>query len=373
MKIAFCVRNDFITRRGGDSIQILKTKEKIESLYKDCSIDIIINPSEINANYDLVHIYNLLVIKDCLSYYRTAKKIGIKVALSSIYGLNSYLGYVHLGKYLGYKINKCKFDFMDKIGTALSWICKHPYLLSNEFKKYAREIINGSDILLPNSNEEKEYLFQLSGQNRSMLEEKSFVVFNAVDKFTADESDKSEIDINVKDYILQVGRIEPRKNQIGTVRALYKENDIPIVFLGKTYPNQKDYFFQLKRIADTRGNVYFFDEIPHDEIPLFYKKALVHVLPSLQETTGLVSLEALSLGCKICVSSRNFTPVDTYFKGIATIVDPLDIQSIHDGIFREINTPRDMDTISRFVLDTFNWNVTAKQTYKAYCFALKKT
>jgi glycosyltransferase involved in cell wall biosynthesis len=197
------------------------------------------------------------------------------------------------------------------------------------------------------------------------MHEKTKIVFNAVDYNITDKAYGRNP--NLDNYVLQVGRIEPWKNQLAIIRALRKEKHLPIVFVGKVYPEFMKYYHQIKKIADRRGNVYFFDEIPHDEIFDFYRKASVHVLPSLRESPGLVSLEALSLGCKICVANEDFAPVNTYFQGIATIIDPMDIRSIHDGIMKEINTRRDMTNISKMVLNKFNWEVAARQTYNGYC------
>ena len=121
-------------------------------------------------------------------------------------------------------------------------------------------------------------------------------------------------------------RIEYVKNQINLVYSLFSHNEIPIVFVG--HPVEKGYFDKLKEISSIRGNVYFIDNIPQNEINLFYKYADIHVLLSLRESPGLVSLETALEKCPIVVTTKQFSPVDTYFANCPYVVNPLDISSV---------------------------------------------
>nr|WP_246525584.1 glycosyltransferase [Geomobilimonas luticola] len=166
-------------------------------------------------------------------------------------------------------------------------------------------------------------------------------------------------------YILQVGRIEPGKNQYSTVKALMDDGHLPILFVGNQRVNPA-YFRVVEELGRRRGNVYFIDEVPHEHLPLFYRNAALHVLPSLGETTGLVSLEALGYGCRSVVADGRYCPFETYFAGFATPVDPLNYGSIRKGIFAELATERDMSAISRRIRQDFSWDKAAQQTHEAY-------
>jgi glycosyltransferase involved in cell wall biosynthesis len=120
-----------------------------------------------------------------------------------------------------------------------------------------------------------------------------------------------------------------------------------------------------------RGNVFFLGEIPNKDIHIFYRHALVHVLPSLRESPGLVSLEALANGCKIVVSNNMFAPCDTYFKGMASFCNPLSAKDIRDKILQEIKTERDSLQNIETIKSQFSWKNTAEETYKAYCSILQ--
>jgi glycosyltransferase involved in cell wall biosynthesis len=95
-------------------------------------------------------------------------------------------------------------------------------------------------------------------------------------------------------------------------------------------------------------------------------------LPSIGESPGLVSLEAMANGCKAVVSDKRFTPVDTYFGNNVTKINPLDIKSIKKGIFEEIKKERNMVKISKNIIDNFSWENTARQTIEAYKILYRK-
>ncbi|MCU9809873.1 hypothetical protein LEQ06_18000 [Paraclostridium sp. AKS46] len=59
MKVAFCIREDYLDKKGGDTIQLLKTKESLEKIYNIKTV-VITNPKTIKEeNPDICHIFNL--------------------------------------------------------------------------------------------------------------------------------------------------------------------------------------------------------------------------------------------------------------------------------------------------------------------------
>ena len=137
-------------------------------------------------------------------------------------------------------------------------------------------------------------------------------------------------------------------------------SDISIVFVGKV--EEIDYFESIKKIAEIRGNVYFIDFVPHEEIFTFYKYIKLYVLLSLRETLGLVNLEALKNGCPIVIPGQWFLLVDTYFSGQQYIFDPFDIVNVKQTVLEVYKKGE------RIKLDykKFSWKNTSKDTYSAY-------
>lgn len=365
MKVAFCMSQNYLETGGGGRIQILKTKEYLEKLVKeDFQICIIHNPEEIDNTFDICHIFNMADLDLNLEFIKHAKENSLKIALSTIYWDYSYLIMTGMfSRFFGFKYSDFKYKIECILGRITSKIIKRPEYLTKQMKNKYSQIVESVDWLLPNSIEEGLKLLEYTGQTSQKYKEKIYPIVNAVDVKNFEDSFD---DLRIENFVLEVGRIEPAKNQLSVVRALYND-DIPIVFLGKDYfPNSK-YSKELHRLSTKRGNVHFFDQVSYEKVHTFYEKAAVHILPSLRESPGLVSLEALLNSCHIVVANENFTPVNSYFtEDMATVVNPLSIKSIREGIFREISAERNFEEIKKTIVERYSWTETSIQTYDVY-------
>jgi glycosyltransferase involved in cell wall biosynthesis len=368
MNIAFCTRSDYLSVRGGDTVQLLHTRELLQNSY-GANVDVVAGPEKLNAaDYDLCHIFNIQKIEDTKAYLAKCCTAGVKVALSPVlWDFSAVVSYNFMVKRLSaYRLSERRIDFAARLLKLLAGVVGMPTIYTRGYREYLRQVLSAADLLLPNSLEEAEVLARLSWLDRVQLQGKTCRVVNAVNlpvpAAMAGVAEKYRLPSG---YILQVGRIEPGKNQYSTIKALMDETHLPILFVGNQRVNPA-YFRATEALGRRRGNVYFIDEIPHEELPLLYRNAAVHVLPSLGETTGLVSLEALGCGCRAVVADVRYCPFESYFKGVTTSVDPVNYQSIRKGIIAELATERDMAAISSRIRHDFSWDVAARQTHEAY-------
>ncbi len=366
MKVAFCIRADYNKNIGGDSIQCLKTKENLEKLY-DIHVDIVTQIDELNNSYDLIHIFNLATLAETKAFFKKAVSLkNVKIALSPIFWNYYYPATKDVAKIFNFNIPTREWHTQASLGIikTISLLLKKPWAVSSPFKKFCRECIEYSDIILPNSIEELSELENFVNLPAGSLNQKHHVVLNGTE-FSEHNYENFEPEFNLpSNFILQVGRIEFLKNQLNIVKALFNNPEIPIVFIGRV--NDEAYANKLYKISKLRGNVFFFSEVPHEKVFFFYKKAALHILPSFRESPGLVSLEALSQGCKIVVADKRFTPVESYFKNIATVINPSSLSSIKNGVLHEMNMQRDMTAINNFIRNAFTWPNAAKATFEAY-------
>lgn len=366
MKIAFCNRKNWNNPLGGDGVQMLKTKEKLEELY-NLDIHIINDPDDLDSSFDVIHIFNYATFMETNAFFIKAKSLKIKIVSSSIfwdykYAITPIIN--RLGIYpnfIGAHFEKLSF----RVNNVISYIFHKPILLSPKFKKYLRNFILDSDLILPNSKEEGELLLEFSNLDNDKLasvKNKIKVVYNGVDMSNYKIMPKSTFNLKYKipeNFILQVSRVQFLKNQLNLLYSLMNNKNIPIVFVGKII--EQNYFKKLQKLAKKRGNVFFIPEIDHRDIYSFYYYAATHVLLSLRESPGLVSLEALSQGCPIVVSDKRFAPVETYFNDHVEIVNPLDCDSIREGVLRSYSKQKIEVDISKF-----SWDNVATQTYNNY-------
>lgn len=348
-------RPDINIRGGGDFIQMSKTKEFLEKLGVD--VDISTNSEENLSNYDVVHIFNTPFFEHsykCLSNAKSQKKPAV---FSTIYWNQEELAI---------ECYKGKFDLLKKtIGKPLG---QKVIRLKNKFSKnykILKKILHESDVLLPNSEAEKELLIADFGlpYNKEFINVPNTVDGNLFINATANDFvEKYKID----DFILCVGRIECRKNQHRLIEAM-KDTNIPIVLVGATNFD-KDYYALCKQKADERRNVIFIPDLPHDSLPSVYKAAKVHALPSWYDTPGLSNLEAILADCNIATTTRG--PMQEYFSDFAYLCEPDDNQSIRDAILKAYKNPFNKD-FKKFILDNFTWEKTALKTLEGYKIAIE--
>jgi glycosyltransferase involved in cell wall biosynthesis len=235
--------------------------------------------------------------------------------------------------------------------------------------KLQRRMLEKAVRVLPNSQSEADLLRQTFALNGT-FQQKVDVVPNGIDaalyqKLPAPNR-RFEEQYGLRDFVLEVGAISPVKNQLGLIEALF-DLPTPLVFVGQPAEKMPDYAEQCRARAAQRGNVFFIDRLPHDELPGVYSLAAVHALPSWRETPGLVSLEAAAAGCRIVTTSIGSTR--DYFGDLAWYCYPDDFRSIRTAVeaaLRAAPSPALRDRVLR----DFTWQRAGESTLAEYQKAL---
>ncbi|MCH8316958.1 MAG: glycosyltransferase family 4 protein [Bacteroidetes bacterium] len=179
------------------------------------------------------------------------------------------------------------------------WIDRKIY----QFKcKYACTV---ADKIIAVSEQTKSDIIEFYGTDPRKIE----VVYQSCDqifKQPYSEDQLQEVKRKYKlpqNYILNVGRIEKRKNALVILRALKilkDKHDIPLVIVGKPTPYKK----VLIKYAAKNGlsNVLFIDNISFSDLPPVYQMAKLFIYPSLFEGFGIPILEALYSGVPVITS-----------------------------------------------------------------------
>lgn len=382
MDIIFANRSDCLTSPGGDTVQMLKTKEYLEKNH-NIKIEICSKAEQIinNKNSSIVHIFNIQTIDETLEYIRASKLSGKKIALSTIYwDLSHYVFMLKIFQITKTVIGEKCYGIFKKIFYSLVYfrnrlksnMVEDVYKSKNYLEKRKLALLE-ADILLPNSLEELKILSKEFKIDFSELNRKSVIVPNAVDisydliRNSSQKESKNSFKIK-GEFVLEVGRIEVNKNQYNVVKALFDRPEIPIVFIGRVNDNKVDheYYSKLKDLSENRGNVFFINQIPQEEVFEYYKNAKVHVLPSFRESPGLSSLEALYFGCEIVTSSHEFCPVDYYeFNDKAHICNPYSIKSIKSAVLEAFDKPKNKIYDKEYFYN-FSYERVSNLTYEAY-------
>lgn len=130
-------------------------------------------------------------------------------------------------------------------------------------------------------------------------------------------------------FVLNVGNIEPRKNQLQLARAMQQHPDLDLVLIG--HVRDPAYFGQVMACLP-EGRIRYVGPLDHhaDLLRSAYQACDAFCLPSTLETPGLAALEAAVQGCRLALTSVGSTR--EYFGADAIYVEPGDAHSIAEGI-----------------------------------------
>ena len=115
----------------------------------------------------------------------------------------------------------------------------------------------------------------------------------------------------------------------------------------------------------------FLGQVPDGDLPRLYRGAVAFVFPSLYEGFGLPPLEAMACGTPVVSSAA--TSLAEVVGDAAVLIDPLEIESIAEGIDRVVEDAALREALVARGLtqaQTFSWEVTASKTWSALEAAL---
>ncbi len=231
---------------------------------------------------------------------------------------------------------------------------------------WRRRLYHAVDLLLPNSTAEARQLIRYFGVAPGRIH----VVSNGADPRFARPDPQAFIErFAVQRFVLCCGRIEPRKNQLGLIRAM-RGSGVPLVLLGNVVPGHESYEEACRREAG--GEVRFLDRLEHDDPMLraAYGACGCLALASWFETPGLAALEAGMSGAPLVLPEGG--SAREYFGPYAQYVRPRDYRGIRRAVLRALARGRSRE-LAAHVRENFSWNATAKATRDAYQVAIEQS
>ena len=173
-------------------------------------------------------------------------------------------------------------------------------------------------------------------------------------------------------YILNVGDLHPRKNQIGLIRAfqelLNAHPELPhvLVLAGKHTWFASRVIEEVRR-SGLEDRIVLTGFVDDDLLPALYNAADVFVFPSFYEGFGLPAIEAMACGRAVVCSSATALP--EVVDGAAILFDPESIEeqtrAIRDILIDpELAARMEKKSLQRAAV--FDWRETARKTLDVY-------
>ena len=195
--------------------------------------------------------------------------------------------------------------------------------------------------------------------------DKFCVVYNGIDDEFTRKSDASLFRTHAQNFgpfILSVGNIEPRKNQLALVRAMKMFPDYSLLLVGRV--RDKAY---AEQCFDEGGNQVVFQGVMAHDSPML-KSAMaaceLFVMPSLLETPSLAALEAAAQGARIAITAEGSTR--EYFGDLVEYLDPLSVDSIVAAIDQSLSKAPEDDKLAHHIQQNFTWKAVIGDLAQVY-------
>ena len=173
-------------------------------------------------------------------------------------------------------------------------------------------------------------------------------------------------------FLLSVGDLQPRKNQIGLIRAFarlvraYPQFKHDLVLAGKeTWFAERVH--EAARDSGVAERIRFFGFVSDQDLLQLYNACDLFVFPSLYEGFGLPALEAMACGRAVVCSNTSSLP--EVVDGAAILFDPYSIDEMVRAIADLLLDPELRARMERLGLQRaahFSWQKTATKTLEVF-------
>ncbi len=192
-----------------------------------------------------------------------------------------------------------------------------------------QRLMDHSRLLTVMSGSERAYLREAFSVVDSRMIEVPLVVSSARDLTARDRFLDRYPFLGQVQFLLMVGRISDRKGQLRLLEAV-RALKVALVFCGHPAQYELSYFDAFRAGVAERPDTYYLGPLEDDLIQGAILAASAHALPSINESPGLISLEAAQLGCPV-VGGENAVLRD-YLGDTAHYCNPQDIDSIRSAV-----------------------------------------
>ena len=378
MKILMLGRYHLMEHGGGDKVQIENTARELRALGAD--VEIKTDEDFIPQNYDIIHLFQLDWTPETYLYAQKAHDAGKPIILSPIHHSikevkrfdDEYVfDFRRLSKILfSNQFHRDTFKNVYRSLTDPKKIKPTFISIARGFQKMQKEVLEMSEKVLVQTDLETKDLEETFGVKINAVKVPNGVSRNFIEQ---DAGAEKRNPLNLSDYIICVGRIEPRKNQLNVIAAVEKlrsetGEDLQLVLIGVSGGLKHFKFGKMfnQKVIENKW-IHHIEKVPYEEMPAYYRNAKVGVSASWFETTGLTSLEALFCGANAVAAGDR---AKEYLKDYASYCDPGSVDSIAEAIKAQLKAPRPQIEVE--MRKEYTWEKAAAKTLEVYQEVLNK-
>jgi glycosyltransferase involved in cell wall biosynthesis len=321
--------------KGGDLTQMRKTAEALLGMGIECGESF--DPEPDGRGFDIAHVFNIRTVAATSKQVAALRRQGLPIVMSPIYLDPSVALWANRSVMNVFRAERTEGErkaLLDQLASrtlrvkaanGATFAADTRNRPDAQYDVVQRQMLKNISALLPNSVLELDRMIKALGP----FEGRFAIVPYACDPrvFLDPDPEPFVRKYGLRDFVLQVGRIELSKNQLLLCYAL-RELDIPLVLIGS---NQQTHYLDWCRRYGPKS-LKVISHLPAEELRSAYAAARVHVLPSWIETCGLVTMEAALADCNCVVSTAGYEL--EYYADLVYYCDPADVRSICSTVVR---------------------------------------
>jgi glycosyltransferase involved in cell wall biosynthesis len=157
--------------------------------------------------------------------------------------------------------------------------------------------------------------------------------------------------------LVHVGSLVPVKDQATLLRALARLEGVTLDIIGDG--TERTRLAALAESLGIAGRVHFLGAVPHTDLPLFYRRATLHVMTSRSEALPLAALEAAACGTPTICTAAGALP---NYPAIALTVPVGDDAALAQAISDLLDNPQQLSVRRAAALDAVRHRLTIYHT-----------
>ena len=304
MNILFIARSSAILSPGGDINQLKICADKLQTLRPEWKITVMASHFVLDYScYDFLFFHNLNRPSDIMFHVKQSKLPFILSSLFIDYDLINKHSENVIVRYVKELNLGNAFEYVKTVARGILRRDQLPCFdyISKGHKRSMRWVIKHAHHVFGNSRSELDRIVdKLSLTDQSKLELiNKYSIFkpgpSIQTTYTFEYLSKRTRDIDV----LIVSRLDHGKGQLHVLKKL-ASSGLKVVVAGG--PLDSDYGYKLRNLAGE--NITLMGQCTSEQLRDLYLRSRVHVLNSAFEVFGLVTLDALTLGCNAIVTDR---------------------------------------------------------------------
>lgn len=355
LKVLMQTRHNALSNRGGDTVVMERVTENLR--LRGVTVDIDVDGLRDVCEYDLVHLYNFATPDITQRQAENCVRNGVPYVVTTMYE-----------------------DWPTFFNPMVaSFLAVREYVNSGQprerWAQYEQAIRNVG----PSERQDNSFTaahaealiatgeYEANSLRRDYPSTKRVEIYHCGREVSesADDGSLFRSEAGLTDFVLCVGRLETRKNQLMLLKAL-EDSELTLVFATGGFSYQEEYD-AVCRAFRRRGKTLFLGRLEPAVLRSAFTAARVHVLPSWFELPGIVSLEAASLGTNVVVS--DFGTIRDYLGDGAIYCRPDSAEDIRRAVEIGWSQPRSNFLVDR--VEEHTWVAAADKKLAIYERALE--